>query len=153
MSNLPHSVGVFRNGRVEIIPTAEGNLNFPSYVASTPEGERLIGDAAKVQLTGNPRNTVFNVKRLIGRKWRDPEVQADIKTFPFEVIEKNEKPCIKFGTDKSFAPEEISAIILAKIKETAETYQDQKITHAVISVPAYFNDAQRQATIDAGMSF
>ncbi|OXA39915.1 78 kDa glucose-regulated protein [Folsomia candida] len=148
---LNPDVGVFRNGRVEIIPTAEGNLNFPSYVASTPEGERLIGDAAKVQLTGNPRNTVFNVKRLIGRKWRDPEVQADIKTFPFEVIEKNEKPCIKFGTDKSFAPEEISAIILAKIKETAETYQDQKITHAVISVPAYFNDAQRQATIDAGV--
>nr|XP_027196633.1 endoplasmic reticulum chaperone BiP-like [Dermatophagoides pteronyssinus] len=103
-------VGVFKNGRVEIIPNDQGNRITPSYVAFTAEGERLIGDAAKNQLTSNPENTVFDVKRLIGREWGDPTVQSDIKFFPFKVIEKNAKPHIKVETGsgtKVFAPEEI----------------------------------------------
>ncbi|KAI7697463.1 Heat shock 70 kDa protein C [Sarcoptes scabiei] len=147
-------VGVFKNGRVEIIPNDQGNRITPSYVAFTSEGERLIGDAAKNQLTSNPENTVFDVKRLIGREWTDPTVQQDIKFFPFKVIEKNAKPHIRVETGSSgskvFAPEEISAMVLTKMKETAEAYLGKKVTHAVVTVPAYFNDAQRQATKDAG---
>ncbi|KAH7642989.1 heat shock protein [Dermatophagoides farinae] len=146
-------VGVFKNGRVEIIPNDQGNRITPSYVAFTAEGERLIGDAAKNQLTSNPENTVFDVKRLIGREWGDSTVQSDIKFFPFKVIEKNAKPHIKVETGsgtKVFAPEEISAMVLTKMKETAEAYLGKKVTHAVVTVPAYFNDAQRQATKDAG---
>ncbi|XP_075677791.1 endoplasmic reticulum chaperone BiP-like [Dermatophagoides pteronyssinus] len=146
-------VGVFKNGRVEIIPNDQGNRITPSYVAFTAEGERLIGDAAKNQLTSNPENTVFDVKRLIGREWGDPTVQSDIKFFPFKVVEKNSKPHIKVETGsgtKVFAPEEISAMVLIKMKETAEAYLGKKVTHAVVTVPAYFNDAQRQATKDAG---
>ncbi|XP_067261710.1 endoplasmic reticulum chaperone BiP-like [Chanodichthys erythropterus] len=146
-------VGVFKNGRVEIIANDQGNRITPSYVAFTTEGERLIGDAAKNQLTSNPENTVFNVKRLIGRTWGDSTVQQDIKYFPFKVIEKNNKPLIQLNTGsgqwKTFAPEEISAMVLTKMKETAEAYLGQKVTHAVVTVPAYFNDAQRQATKDA----
>ncbi|KAH9505871.1 Endoplasmic reticulum chaperone BiP [Dermatophagoides farinae] len=146
-------VGVFKNGRVEIIPNDQGNRITPSYVAFTAEGERLIGDAAKNQLTSNPENTVFDVKRLIGREWGDSTVQSDIKFFPFKVVEKNAKPHIKVETGsgtKVFAPEEISAMVLTKMKETAEAYLGKKVTHAVVTVPAYFNDAQRQATKDAG---
>lgn len=146
-------VGVFKNGRVEIIANDQGNRITPSYVAFTAEGERLIGDAAKNQLTSNPENTVFDAKRLIGREWSDPTVQKDIKFFPFQVIEKNSKPHIKVNTkegEKVFAPEEISAMVLSKMKETAEAYLGKKITNAVVTVPAYFNDAQRQATKDAG---
>ncbi|XP_067144449.1 endoplasmic reticulum chaperone BiP [Centruroides vittatus] len=147
-------VGVFKNGRVEIIANDQGNRITPSYVAFTPEGERLIGDAAKNQLTTNPENTVFDAKRLIGREWSDPSVQHDIKYFPFKVIEKSSKPHIRVETSqgqKLFAPEEISAMVLTKMKETAEAYLGKKITNAVVTVPAYFNDAQRQATKDAGV--
>jgi len=147
-------VGVFKNGRVEIIANDQGNRITPSYVAFTAEGERLVGDAAKNQLTSNPENTVFDAKRMIGREWTDKAVQADIKFYPFKVIEKMSKPHIKIETgsqgEKTFAPEEISAMVLGKMKETAEAYLGKKVTHAVVTVPAYFNDAQRQATKDAG---
>merc|ERR1712015_319886 len=116
-------VGVFKNGRVEIIPIDQGNRITPSYVAFTAEGERLIGDAAKNQLTTNPENTVFDAKRMIGREWTDSAVQHDIKYFPFKVVEKNTKPHISLTTaegDRVFSAEEISAMVLVKMKETAE---------------------------------
>ena len=147
-------VGVFKNGRVEIIANDQGNRITPSYVAFTPEGERLIGDAAKNQLTTNPENTIFDVKRMIGRRWNEPSVQQDIKYWPFKVINNNDKPNVQVevGSEtKTFAPEEISAMVLIKMKETAEAYLGKKVTHAVVTVPAYFNDAQRQATKDAGV--
>uniref|UniRef100_A0A8C5U6E2 Uncharacterized protein n=1 Tax=Malurus cyaneus samueli TaxID=2593467 RepID=A0A8C5U6E2_9PASS len=148
-------VGVFKNGRVEIIANDQGNRITPSYVAFTPEGERLIGDAAKNQLTSNPENTVFDAKRLIGRTWNDPSVQQDIKYLPFKVVEKKAKPHIQVdvggGQTKTFAPE-ISAMVLTKMKENAEAYLGKKVTHAVVTVPAYFNDAQRQATKDRAPS-
>uniref|UniRef100_A0A673WQL2 Endoplasmic reticulum chaperone BIP n=1 Tax=Salmo trutta TaxID=8032 RepID=A0A673WQL2_SALTR len=147
-------VGVFKNGCVEIIANDQGNRITPSYVAFTAEGERLIGDAAKNQLTSNPENTVFDAKRLIGRAWTDSVVQHDIKYFPFKVIEKKSKPHIQVdiggGRLKTFAPEEITAMVLTKMKETAEAYLGKKVTYAVVTVPAYFNDAQRRATKDAG---
>ncbi|XP_005460646.3 endoplasmic reticulum chaperone BiP-like [Oreochromis niloticus] len=147
-------VGVFKNGRVEIIPNDRGNRITPSYVAFTSEGERLIGDAAKNQLTSNPENTIFDAKRLIGRTWGDWSVQQDIKYLPFKVTEKKRKPHIQVdiggGQVKTFAPEEVCAMVLTKMKETAEAYLGKKVTHAVITVPTYFNDAQRQATKDAG---
>lgn len=114
-----HSVGVFKNGRVEIIANDQGNRITPSYVAFTPEGERLIGDGAKNQLTSNPENTVFDAKRLIGRTWDDPSVKHDLKYFPFKVIEKNKKPHIQVSVgseQKTFAAEEISAMVLVKMK-------------------------------------
>ena len=134
-----NSVGVFKNGRVEIIANDQGNRITPSYVAFTAEGERLIGDAAKNQLTTNPENTVFDAKRLIGREWSDASVQHDIKYFPFKVIDKNSKPHVKVDTtqgEKIFAAEEISAMVLNKMKETAEAYLGKKVTHAVVTVPA-----------------
>jgi len=148
-------VGVFKNGRVEIIANDQGNRITPSYVAFTAEGERLIGDAAKNQLTTNPENTVFDAKRLIGREWSDKHVQSDVKYFPFKVVEKQSKPHVQVSMgddkgDKTFSAEEISAMVLTKMKETAEAYLGKKVTHAVVTVPAYFNDAQRQATKDAG---
>lgn len=146
-------VGVFKNGRVEIIANDQGNRITPSYVAFTPEGERLIGDAAKNQLTTNPENTVFDIKRLIGRRWDEPSVQSDIKFYPFKVINKANRPHVQVDVgseSKTFTPEEISAMVLIKMKETAEAYLGKKVTHAVVTVPAYFNDAQRQATKDAG---
>jgi chaperone protein DnaK len=146
-------VGVFKNGRVEIIANDQGNRITPSYVAFTQEGERLIGDAAKNQLTTNPENTVFDAKRLIGREWTDKTVAHDQKFFPFKLVEKNSKPHIELETGdgrKTFAAEEISAMVLIKMKEVAEAYLGKKVTHAVVTVPAYFNDAQRQATKDAG---
>ncbi|XP_016338831.1 78 kDa glucose-regulated protein-like [Sinocyclocheilus anshuiensis] len=147
-------VGVFKNGRVEIIANDQGNRITPSYVAFTTEGERLIGDAAKNQLTSNPENTVFDAKRMIGRTWGDSSVQQDIKYFPFKVIEKKNKPHIQLdigsGQMKTFTPEEISAMVLTRMKETAEAYLGERVIHAVVTVPAYFNDAQRQATKDAG---
>lgn len=147
-------VGVYKNGRVEIIANDQGNRITPSYVAFTAEGERLIGDAAKNQLTSNPENTVFDVKRLIGREWSDSSVQSDIKLWPFKVIEKKNKPHIQVSVkDKltTFTPEEISAMILGKMKEVAEQYLGHEVKKAVVTVPAYFNDAQRQATKDAGV--
>lgn len=133
-----------------------GNRITPSYVAFTTDGERLIGDAAKNQLTTNPDNTIFDAKRLIGRSWDDPSVQQDRKYLPFTLVEKNGKPHIEVSVKdgkKVFAAEEISAMVLIKMKETAEAYLGHKVTHAVVTVPAYFNDAQRQATKDAGMYF
>merc|ERR1719516_659110 len=146
-------VGIFKNGRVDIIANDQGNRITPSYVAFTADGERLVGDAAKNQLTTNPENTVFDAKRMIGREWSDKAVQSDIKYFPFKVVEKSAKPSIQVETSqgaKSFAAEEISAMVLTKMKETAEAYLGKKVTHAVVTVPAYFNEAQRQATKDAG---
>jgi len=146
-------VGVMKNGRVEIIANDQGNRITPSYLAFTEEGERLIGDAAKNQLTSNPKNTIFDVKRLIGREWSDKTVQNDIKLFPFSLLNKNNKPHVKVDTgngDKVFTPEEVSAAVLSKMKSTAEEYLGHEVTHAVVTVPAYFNDAQRAATKDAG---
>ena len=145
-------VGVFKNGQVEIIANDQGNRITPSYVAWA-EGERLVGDAAKNQATINPENTVFDVKRLIGRKFKDKTVQADKKLFPFKLVDKKGKPYVEVnvnGDVKQFAPEEVSSMILQKMRKTAENYLDKDITHAVVTVPAYFNDAQRQATKDAG---
>jgi heat shock protein 5 len=146
-------VGVYKNGKVEIIANEQGNRITPSYVAWTDEGERLIGDSAKNQATINPENTVFDVKRLIGRKYADKSVQADKKLFPFKIVSKDDKPYVEVlveGKPRIFAPEEVSAMILSKMKEIAETYLGKSVQHAVITVPAYFNDAQRQATKDAG---
>jgi len=148
-------VGVFKNGRVEIIANDQGNRITPSYVAFA-NGERLIGDAAKNQLTTNPENTIFDAKRLIGREWTDKTVQSDIKYFPFKVINKNDKPHMEVATGKDgenvkvYAAEEVSSMVLTKMKEVAEAYLGKEVTHAVVTVPAYFNDAQRQATKDAG---
>ncbi|KAG5175578.1 molecular chaperones GRP78/BiP/KAR2, HSP70 superfamily [Tribonema minus] len=146
-------VGVFKSGRVEIIANDQGNRITPSYVAWDSSGERLIGDAAKNQATVNPETTVFDVKRLIGRSFTDKTVQADIKLFPFKVINRNGKPNIQVdvkGDKKVFSPEEISAMVLIKMKEIAEAFLGRDIKNAVVTVPAYFNDAQRQATKDAG---
>ncbi|GMJ11773.1 binding protein 3 [Hibiscus trionum] len=145
-------VGVYKNGHVEIIANDQGNRITPSWVAFT-DSERLIGEAAKNQAALNAERTVFDVKRLIGRKFHDPEVQRDIKFLPYNVVNKDGKPYIQVkvkGESKVFSPEEISAMVLTKMKETAEAYLGKKIKDAVITVPAYFNDAQRQATKDAG---
>ncbi|KAG0007676.1 ATPase with role in protein import into the ER, partial [Entomortierella chlamydospora] len=145
-------VGVFKNGRVEIIANDQGHRITPSYVAFTDD-ERLVGDAAKNQYAANPTNTIFDAKRLIGRRFDDKDVQSDIKHFPFKVKNKNGAPVIEVsvqGESKTFTPEEISAMVLGKMKEIAEAYLSKKVTHAVVTVPAYFNDAQRQATKDAG---
>lgn len=146
-------VGVFQHGKVEIIANDQGNRTTPSYVAFT-ETERLIGDAAKNQVALNPANTIYDAKRLIGRKLNDPKVQEDIKHWPFKVISDGDKPKIETefkGERKRFAPEEISSMVLVKMREIAEAYLGQSIKNAVITVPAYFNDSQRQATKDAGM--
>ncbi|KAF6770193.1 hypothetical protein AHF37_11597 [Paragonimus kellicotti] len=145
-------VGVFQNGKVEIIANDQGNRTTPSYVAFT-DTERLIGDAARNQVAMNPANTVFDAKRLIGRKYDDPAVTEDRKLWPFAVIQEGGKPKIKVeynGQTKSFFPEEISSMVLTKMKEIADSYLGKTVTEAVITVPAYFNDSQRQATKDAG---
>ncbi|TYH91718.1 hypothetical protein ES332_A13G132900v1 [Gossypium tomentosum] len=145
-------VGVYKNGHVEIIVNDQGNRITPSWVAFT-DSERLIGEAAKNQAALNAERTIFDVKRLIGRKFNDPEVQRDIKFLPYKVVNKDGMPYIQVkvkGETKVFSPEEISAMVLTKMKETAEAYLGKKIKDAVITVPAYFNDAQRQATKDAG---
>merc|ERR1740115_179679 len=141
-------VGVFKNGRVEIIANDQGNRITPSYVAWDENDERLVGDAAKNQATVNPEQTVFDVKRLIGRKYGDKSVQADKKLFPFELVDKDGKPNVQVlikGEKKQFAPEEVSAMILQKMKTIAEGYLGNPVKNAVVTVPAYFNDAQRQA--------
>ncbi|XP_031269515.1 probable mediator of RNA polymerase II transcription subunit 37b [Pistacia vera] len=145
-------VGVYTNGHVEIIANDQGNRITPSWVAFT-DTERLIGEAAKNQAALNAERTIFDVKRLIGRKFDDPEVQRDIKFLPYKVVNKDGKPYIQVkvkGETKVFSPEEISAMILQKMKETAEAFLGKKIKDAVITVPAYFNDAQRFATKNAG---
>ncbi|KAJ0168276.1 78 kDa glucose-regulated -like protein [Colletotrichum tanaceti] len=146
-------VGVMRNGNVEILVNDQGNRITPSYVAFTEE-ERLVGDAAKNQAAANPTNTIFDIKRLIGQKFTEKAVQSDIKHFPYKVLEKDGKPIVEVevaGSAKRFTPEEVSAMILGKMKEVAESFLGKKVTHAVVTVPAYFNDNQRQATKDAGI--
>lgn len=146
-------VGVWQNDRVEIIANDQGNRITPSYVAFN-DSERLIGDAAKNQAAMNPTNTVYDAKRLIGRNYTDSTVQSDMKLWPFKVTAGgDQKPKIQVqykGEETSFHPEEISSMVLTKMKETAEAYLGHPVTKAVITVPAYFNDAQRQATKDAG---
>jgi len=145
-------VAVQRDGKVEIIANDQGNRITPSWVGFTDD-ERLIGDAAKNQAPQNPYNTVFDAKRLIGRSFDDSDVQKDAKHFPFKLVNKGGKPMIQVnskGDLKEFTPEEISSMVLTKMKETAEAYLGHKVTHAVVTVPAYFNDAQRSATKDAG---
>ncbi|KAL5000405.1 heat shock protein 70 family [Aspergillus recurvatus] len=145
-------VGVMQNGKVEILVNDQGNRITPSYVAFTDE-ERLVGDAAKNQYAANPKRTIFDIKRLIGRKYDEADIQRDIKNYPFKVVNKDGKPNVRVEvnqTPKTLSPEEVSAMVLGKMKEIAEGYLGKKVTHAVVTVPAYFNDAQRQATKDAG---
>merc|ERR1719466_460272 len=145
-------VGVYQNSKVEIIANDQGNRITPSYVAFT-ETERLVGDAAKHQAAVNPKNTVYDAKRLIGRKFNDRTVVTDRKLWPFEIVNKDKKPHVKVnfkGEPRLFAPEEISAFVLQKMKSTAESWLGHEVTHAVVTVPAYFDDSQRQATKDAG---
>eukprot|EP00731_Ephydatia_muelleri_P022392 Em0014g983a len=145
--------GVFQHGKVEIIANDQGNRTTPSYVAFT-DTERLIGDAAKNQVAMNPNNTVFDAKRMIGRRFDDPTIQADMKHWPFTVINEGGRPKIQVEykcETKTFFPEEVSSMVLTKMKETAEAYLGTVVTDAVITVPAYFNDSQRQATKDAGV--
>ena len=150
-------VAVWRKDRVDVCPNEQGHRITPSYVAfvkdkndSSSPATRLIGDAAKNQAPSNAENTIFDVKRLIGRKYSDPTVQADKKLFPFTIADKAGKPVVALQDGKQYTPEEISGMILRKLKETAETYLGCPVKHAVVTVPAYFTDAQRQATKDAG---
>ncbi|RAL04989.1 molecular chaperone Hsp70 [Aspergillus ibericus CBS 121593] len=146
-------VGIFRDDRIEIIANDQGNRTTPSFVAFT-DSERLIGDAAKNQVAMNPHNTVFDAKRLIGRRFADAEVQSDMKHWPFKIVDKGGKPIIEVefkGETKQFTPEEVSSMVLTKMRETAESYLGGTVNNAVITVPAYFNDSQRQATKDAGL--
>jgi L1 cell adhesion molecule like protein len=146
-------VGVYQNERVEIIANDQGNRTMPSYVAFT-KNERIVGEGAKNQASKNPTNTIFDAKRLIGRKINDENVQKDIKLWPFGVAQDSTgKPLIQAeseGVKKTFKPEQISAMVLEKMKKTAESYLGCEVQDAVITVPAYFNDQQRQSTKDAG---
>ena len=146
-------VGWWKDNRCEIIANDQGNRTTPSYVAFT-ESERLIGDGAKNQASMNPTNTIYDAKRLIGRNFDDINLQSDIKQFPFNVVDGgNNKPVVEAsyrGEKKIYRPEEISSMVLSKMKEVAESYIGESVTDAVITVPAYFNDSQRQSTKDAG---
>jgi heat shock protein 1/8 len=145
-------VGVFLNGKVEIIANDLGERTTPSYVGFN-DVERLIGASAKNASASNPTNTVYDAKRLIGREYSDPKVQELMKHFSFKVVDRKNRPKIQVTfkeEEKEFSPEEISAMVLTKMKQTAEDYLGHEVRNAVITVPAYFNDAQRQATKDAG---
>jgi L1 cell adhesion molecule like protein len=146
-------VGVFQNERVEIIANDQGNRTTPSYVSFT-ETERLIGEAAYNIAANNPKNTVYDSKRMIGLKYADPSVQSDLKHFSFDVVcKEGDKPYVRVmfkGEQRDFAPEEISSMVLSRMRDTAEAYLGKKVKKAVVTVPAYFNDSQRQATKDAG---
>lgn len=151
-------VAVWRNNRVDVCPNEQGHRITPSYVAFLKDGTRLVGDAAKNQASQNPTGTIFDVKRLIGRNYNDATVQRDKKLLPFGISDdKHGKPVVELDKSLSskhaksqFTPEEVSGMILRKMKDIAETYLGQEIKHAVVTVPAYFTDAQRQATKDAG---
>ncbi|KAG8631198.1 hypothetical protein KVT40_000338 [Elsinoe batatas] len=145
-------VGIMKGGKVEILVNDQGNRITPSYVAWNDD-ERLVGDAAKNQYASNPRRTIFDIKRMIGRKFNDKDVQRDMKHFPFKVVNKSGQPRVEVdvkGDSKTFTPEEVSSMILQKMREVAEAYLGEKVVNAVVTVPAYFNDAQRAATKDAG---
>ena len=147
-------VSVWINDKIEVIPDFQtGSRIIPSYVTFTDE-EKLVGDASKNISSMHPKNTLYDIKRLIGRKFDDKEVQSDIKNWSFEVKEKNNKPVVNVNVKdetKTFFPEEISAMVLQRLKETAEAYLGHKVKKAVVTVPAYFNDSQRQSTKDAGV--
>ncbi|KAF2115149.1 heat shock protein 70b [Lophiotrema nucula] len=141
-------VGIMKDGRVDIIVNDQGNRITPSWVAFTDE-ERLVGDAAKNQFASNPSRTIYDIKRLIGRRTSVREVQNDMKNFPFKVVDNNGQPRVRVD-GKDYSPEQVSAMVLGKMKAIAEDYLGEKVTDAVVTVPAYFNDAQRAATKDAG---
>lgn len=143
------AVAVMRGGKAEVIPSSEGNRTIPSIVAVNKAGERLVGQLAKRQAVTNPDNTVFSVKRFIGRTFDDPETQKDVDSAPYKIKKSNGGVVVEMG-GKDYTPQEISAFILQKIKADAEAYLGEPVTEAVITVPAYFNDSQRQATKDAG---
>ena len=136
-------------GKPEVIANAEGNRTTPSVVAVNKSGERLVGQVAQRQRVTNAKNTIYGVKRLIGRKFQDKEIQKDIDIMPFQIVKHDAGVAVKMG-DKEYTPEEVSAMILSKIKADAESFLGEKVTEAVITVPAYFDDSQRQATKDAG---
>ena len=153
VSRLPFYRRALANSNRSTVANDQGNRTTPSFVAFT-DTERLIGDSAKNQVAMNPSNTVVDAKRLIGRKFADAEVQDDMKHFPFKIVDKGGKPVIQVefkGETKSFTPEEISSMVLTKMRETAESYLGGSVNNAVVTVPAYFNDSQRQATKDAGL--
>lgn len=146
-------VGIFKNKRVDIIPNSLGNRITPSFVAFSEDGSIIVGEEAKYQSPNNPRNSIYSVKRLIGRRFTDKEVQHDMKLLPYQIVDKDGKPYIRVNLKsgpKDFSPEEISAQVLKKMKEIAVTYLGRDVKNAVVTCPAYFNDAQRQATKDAG---
>jgi heat shock protein 1/8 len=146
-------VGIYRDGRVEIIANDQGNRTTPSFVSFTTD-ERLIGDPAKTLAASNSKNTVYDAKRLIGRNFNESHMMEEMKHFSYDIVNKNNKPIIEVeykNERKQFTPEEISSMILYKMKEIAESYLGETVTDAVITVPAYFNDSQRQATKDAGV--
>ena len=136
-------------GKPEVITNAEGNRTTPSVVAVNKSGERLVGQVAQRQRVTNAKNTIYGVKRLIGRKWTDDEVQKDLDIMPYEIVKHKNGVGVKLG-DQEYTPEEVSAMILSKIKADAEAFLGEEVTEAVITVPAYFDDSQRQATKDAG---
>jgi len=144
------AVAVMEGGDPKIIPSAEGGNLVPSVVAISKTGERLVGEIAKRQAIVNPDNTIFSIKRLIGRKFQDPTVQHDIKRLPYKITQAPNGDCRVLMGGKEYSPQEVSAMILQKLKADAEAYLGQKVTDAVVTVPAYFNDSQRQATKDAG---
>src|SRR3989338_7282927 len=143
------AMAVMQAGKAEIIPNSEGGRVTPSVVAVNKAGERLVGQVARRQMVTNPKNTIYEVKRLMGRRWEDEEIQRDLKLMGYEMVKANNHVKVKLA-DKEYSPEEISAMILAKLKADAEKFLGEPVTEAVITTPAYFNDAQRQATKDAG---
>jgi molecular chaperone DnaK (HSP70) len=148
-------VSVFQNGKVEIIANDQGNRITPSWISFSETGERLVGESAKNQSVSNQKNTFYDVKRLIGRNFSDPIVQKELKNMPFKVLAGPNDTVLIEGTlngeTKKFAPEELSAMVLVKMKQTAEAFLGTTVKDAVITVPAYFNDAQRKSTKDAGI--
>jgi len=143
-------VAVMEAGEPKVITNAEGTRTTPSMVAFSEGGDRLVGQVAKRQAITNPERTIFAVKRLIGRKFEDAEVQRDVKICPFGITKATNGDAQVTIDDKSYSPAEISAMVLTKMKQTAEDYLGEPVTDAVVTVPAYFNDSQRQATKDAG---
>src|SRR6476661_7847034 len=143
-------IAVIEGGEPTVIPNAEGSRLTPSVVAISKSGERLVGQVAKRQAITNPENTIFSIKRFMGRKFNDPEVQRDMKLVPYRVTEAPNGDMQVWMGNKSYSPPEVSAMILQKLKTDAEAYLGERITQAVITVPGYFNDSQRQATEGGG---